>query len=204
MKGILVDIIDEAVGKRLNLAVSHAGYPWKRAQNMVLLNQADAFITVPTKERCKYCVVTQESAIVFEIHILTRKNHPQITDLEKISSIQELADYKIADYVGNGWSKRVLKNMDVAWLPNIDAIFPFILLERADVVLASNRTLFRMKQQDFASKFLILPNTLDSVSFHICIGKKSSFRDRIGDINKTIREMHNDGTMDRIVEKYYH
>jgi polar amino acid transport system substrate-binding protein len=32
MKGILIDTLDEVLGKRLGLTLSHQGYPWARAQ----------------------------------------------------------------------------------------------------------------------------------------------------------------------------
>ena len=203
MKGILVDIVEEALGKRLGIEVSHTGYPWKRAQYMVSNNMADAFVTVPTQERRSYSVIVNEPAIVFSIRPLTRKHYARTHELEKITTLEELKGYKIVDYSGNGWANLKMKGMDVSWLPNIDAIFPFILLGRADVILASNRTICRMKQLGYASQFTLLSNTLDSVDFHICIGKNTHFKEKIADIDHTIREMRNDGTIDRIVKKYY-
>ena len=203
MRGILVDIADEVLGNRLGIEVSHLGYPWKRAQQMVRENKADAFITVSTQERLSYTVSGNEPAIVFSVHLLTRKGSDRIQDLERVKTIEELKNYKVVDYLGNSWSERKLKNMEVYWLSNIDAIFPFLTLGRADVALASNRTLYRMKQEGYASKLVILPNTLDSVSFYFCVGIRSQYKGIIADIDKTLREMHSDGTIDRIVERYY-
>ena len=202
-KGILVDIVEEALVKRLGIAVSHSGYPWKRAQKMVQENGADAFVTVSTKERRAYTVTGTEPAIVFNIHLLVRKDYAGIRNLEQVSTLEELKGIKIADYSGNGWAERKLQGMNVHWLPNIDVIFPFILAGRADAALVSNRTIYKMKQLGYSSQFTILPNILESVSFYICIGKNSPFKGITDDLDKALKEMHNDGTIDHILEKYY-
>ncbi len=203
MRGILVDVIDEAIGKRLGIPVTHAGYPWKRAQLMVREGEADAFVTMPTQERRIYTVIGKEPVIEFALRIVTRKNHQKTKDMESITSIEQLRDYKVADYLGNGWAKRNLKEVNVQWLPKSDKIFPFLIDGRADIVVASNRTIYEMKLLGYDSQLKVLPNKLSSVSFHMCVGKDSPYKNRLNDFDHIIREMHKDGTIDRIEEFYY-
>lgn len=63
MRGILIDIINEAAHKRSGIDIIQEGFPWKRAQLMVQNGMADAFITLPTPERSAYTLVSRESVI---------------------------------------------------------------------------------------------------------------------------------------------
>lgn len=203
MRGILVDVTDEAIGKRLGIPVTHAGYPWKRAQHMVKKGMADAFVTMPTQERRIYTVIGEEPIIEFALRIVTRKNHPKAKDMELITSVEQLKDYTVVDYLGNGWAKRNLKEINVQWLPNSDKIFPFLIDDRADIIVASKRTIYEMKRLGYDSQLKVLPNKLSAVSFHLCVGKDSSYKDRLKEFDRIVREMHEDGTIDRIEESYY-
>lgn len=203
MRGILIDVVDEAIGKRLGISVTHTGYPWKRAQLKVKEGTADAFITMPNEERRTYTIIGDEPVIEFALHVVTRKKHPKAKGMEAITSIEQLKDYKIVDYLGNGWAKRNLKEVNVSWLPEIDKIFPFLIDGRADLFIASKRTLYEMKRQGYDSQLTVLPNKLSSVSFHLCVGKDSPYKDRLNDFDRILREMHEDGTIDRIEESYY-
>jgi polar amino acid transport system substrate-binding protein len=202
MRGILVDIVNEAIGKRLGIPVTHAGYPWKRAQLKVKEGTADAFITMPNEERRTYTVIGNEPVIEFALRIVTRKNHDKVREMELITSVEQLTGYKIVDYLGNGWAKRNLTEVNVHWLPDVDKIFPFLVGGRADILVASKRTLYEIKRQGYDSQLMALPNKLSSVSFHMCVGKNSPYKDRLNDFDRIIREMHEDGTIDRIEENY--
>lgn len=203
MHGMLVDIMDEAVGKRLGIPVSHSGYPWKRAQLKVKEGSADAFITMPTDERRTYTAIGKEPVITFDLRIITKKGHPRMAEMKAITSVKELYAFTVADYLGNAWAKRNLKDMNVKWLPDIEKIFPFIVGERADLVVASKRTVYEMELLGFDKTLTVLPNTLSSVSFHICVGKNSPYKEKLNDFDRIIKEMHDDGTIDRIEKSYY-
>lgn len=203
MRGILIDVVDEAIGKRLGISVTHAGYPWKRAQFKVKEGNADAFITMPNEERRTYTIIGNEPVIEFALRVVTRKNHPKAKEMESITTIEQLKDYKVADYLGNGWAKRNLKEVNVKWLPGSDKIFPFLINKRADIIVASKRTISEMKRQGYDSQLKVFPNKLSSVSFYLCVGKDSPYKDRLNDFDRILREMHEDGTIDRIEESYY-
>ena len=158
---------------------------------------------MPTEERRTYTVIGNEPVIEFALHIATRKDHPKATDMASITSVNQLKGYRVADYLGNAWAKRNLKEMNVTWLPEIDKIFPFLLDKRADIIVASKRTIYEMKRLGYEAQFEILPNKLSSVSFYLCVGKDSPYKERLNDFDRTIKEMHDDGTIDRIEESYY-
>ncbi len=203
MRGMLIDIVDEAAGKRLGIPVAHTGYPWKRAQYMVEHGMADAFITMPTQERRGYTDIGEEPILVFPLNIVTRKDHPRSVEMKVITSVNQLQGYKIADYLGNGWARRNLTGMDVEWFQDIDKIFTFLISGRGDLVVASKRTIYEMHRQGFNTVLKVLPNPLSSVSFHLCVGKHSPYKDKLKHLDRIIKEMHEDGTIERIEKSYY-
>lgn len=203
MRGMLVDIVNEAIGKRMNIPVIHEGYPWKRAQNLVKNGHADAFVTVPTAPRRLFTNVSNEPVIQFTVSIIARPNHPKLEEFKKITTLKELKGLVLADYLGNGWAKRNLKDMNIQWLPDIDKIFKFLAAGRADAIVASKRSTFDMKRLGFEDKLVTLPNKLATVSFHLCINKNSTYTRILNDFDTIIREMRKDGTIQRIEESYY-
>ena len=203
MRGILIDIIDEAAVRRLGIPVIHSGYPWKRAQIMVEQQKADAFVTLPTKERLAYTLASKVPVIEFSLRIITRNNHPRLEAMKPITRLEELKGYKIVDYMGDGWAEKHLKEMDVEWLPKIDSIFPFLVVGRADLAVASQRTLHVMQKMGYDSRLIVLPNKLSSVSFHLCIGTHSPYQKRLPDFDRVFKEMLRQGIIQQIENAYY-
>jgi polar amino acid transport system substrate-binding protein len=58
VRGILVDVLNEALQNRMGIKVTHHEFPWKRAQLMVRYGNADRFTTAPTPERREYTDVS--------------------------------------------------------------------------------------------------------------------------------------------------
>ena len=203
MTGILVDIIDEALQQRLGIPLQHEGYPWARAQALVETGLADAFITVPTKTRRAYTEVSSEPVIQFNLYIATGKNNPKLPLLQKVNTIEELKPFRIVDYFGNGFAKKRLQGFDVEWLPNIDTIYPFLAAGKADLMLISDGGVYNMEKLGYRDQFIVLPQVLHSLSFHLCVGKQSPFTRILPDADKVLREMRLEGRLDLISRSYY-
>jgi polar amino acid transport system substrate-binding protein len=203
MKGSIIDIVNEVVHNRMGLEIVHKGYPWKRAQEMVKSGKADAFITVPTAERRKYTVVNKEPLFKFQTFIGTLKNHPEIETLRKARTINDLKDFKLVDYYGNGWAKSALKELEIIWMPDYDSIFRFIKQGKADIVILSKKTMHSLKKLKYADDFEVLKTPITSVSFHLCINKKSKYKYIIEEFDKHIKEMTENGEIEKIISNYY-
>lgn len=203
MKGILIDIATEALQNRMGIPLVHEGYPWARAQAMVERGLADAFITVPTDARRAYTDVSQSAVISFGLQIGTPLDSKKTDALSKVTRIEELKPYKIVDYYGNGWSQKKLKGFDVEWLPELTAVYPFLAAGKADVLLLSDRGIYDMKRLGYQDRIRLLPQRLNTLSFHLCIGKKSVHKDLLNEFDKVINDMRTDGTLQSISAKYY-
>lgn len=203
MKGILVDIITEAAERRAGIPLSHEGYPWARVQAMVEKGLADAFITVPTVKRKTYSLPGEVPVIRFNLYIATQRDNPRLEQLKKVSSIDELLPYTIVDYLGNGFAKTRLKGFDVEWVNAVEATYPFLAHGRADVLLISNRGISDLKRLGYLEKLTVLPQTMRSLEFHLCISKKSPLKNTLPEIDKALEQMRSEGVIDTILRKYY-
>jgi polar amino acid transport system substrate-binding protein len=203
MVGIIIEIIDEAIKNRLGIAVTHEGYPWARAQEMVKRGYADAFVTVPTTERKEYTFVSKEPIFKFETFIATRANHPQLDQLRTVTSTQGLKNFKIVDYLGNGWAKNVLKDFKVYWLPGYKAIFPFLVQGKADVIILSKVGIHSISELGYQNEIIVLPQAVTSIGFSLCINKTSKFKGILEVFDEEIRKMRQEGVITEIIDRYY-
>lgn len=117
MEGIFIEIVDTVITEGMGVPVSHAGYPWERAQRMVAAGKADAFITVPTPKRRAYCEIGKAAVTVFSLNPFTHKNNRKMDALKEIETIQDLSGFSIVNYIGNGWALKNLAGMDIFWTP---------------------------------------------------------------------------------------
>lgn len=205
MHGILIDIINEAIQKRMGITVNHRGFPWARAQLMVKENKADAFVTCTTPARKIYTYISEEPVLNLTTKLHVGVNNPKIAQLRQVKSVSyaELKGYQLVDYIGNGWAETNLKGLNVIWLPKIDAIVPFLALGRADAwVHASQISEYNIKRLGYKGKVVTLPNVLSVAPMYLCIGKNSQFTGILPKFEKTIRKMRQSGIIQKIHDKY--
>ena len=203
MKGIIVDIINLAVRDQMGIPVSHEGYPWRRAQALVRTGQADAMVTIPTPERRSFAVISKEPLLKFETFLATLKNHPRLNELKKVKRLEELKNFQLVDYFGNGWAKSALKDMNVTWLPDYNAIFEFLAQGRADAVIVSKKTIYSLQSSGHLDKFLISDTPLTSLQFHLCINKESEYAGIIDKFDSTLKDLKQKGAVNAVIESYY-
>lgn len=203
MEGILIDVLTEAIRTHIGIPVTHTGYPWKHAQMLVQEGRADAFCTIPTDERRAYTDVSQEPVIVATFKAFTRANHPDLERMNAINTIADLKGFRIGHFLGAGWAKRNLHELDVNWLSSLDA--DLLNVERGLLDIhpgASEVVLFTVKQLGLKDKIIELPAVLDSQSFNLCIGKQSPFVTMLPQFDETMIQMRADGTLQQIYDRY--
>lgn len=205
MKGIYIDIVSEAFTKRLGIPVEHRGYPWKRAQKMVREGKADGYCTTVTPERLSYSLATEEPVLDVHFKIYAAIDSPRLEQLKNVKSISDLRGFKLTDYSGSGWAEENLSSLDIQWLPTNEQIWKFLIEGRADAAVKNEwTTRYVLKELGYQDQIVELPHamTREPTTFHIFLGKKSSFRKYLGQLNEVIIQMREDGTLDRIYDKY--
>ena len=203
MKGLLVDLLIEALQKRMKISVEHRGYPWARAQEMVRFGEADGFCTVPTTERKQYTWISNEPVVNNTVTIFTWKNNPQIGTLKKAKTVEDLKDFRHGQYSGSGWARKNLKGMNVLWVSSLSQVLEMLAAQRIEIVAESSFVMrHRIKSMQLEDRVLEIPNVVDSNAFNLCIGKKSPYKDILKNFDRVMVKIRRDGTHKNILDKY--
>ncbi|MCD4681675.1 MAG: transporter substrate-binding domain-containing protein [Bacteroidales bacterium] len=203
MKGILVDILDNAINKRMGIPVIHKGYPWARVQWLVKAGKADAFFTVPTLKRIAYTEISKETIFSIDTRLFVKAKNLKLEKLKAVKTISDLRHFKIGSYLGSGSLKTTLKDMDVIVANNVELALKMLIMGRFDVFMAgTHSSLAILEKYGYKDEIVVLPNVLISKPFHLCIGKNSLFVGILSEFDTTIREMKEDGTLEKIFDKY--
>ena len=203
MQGILIDIVNEVVQGELGIAVSHAGYPWKRAQNMVAANNADAFITTPTEKRRAYTVISKEPVTLHAMTVFTHKDNRKVRALERIETIADLHSFTSVNYIGNGWAEKKLKGIDVYWVPTLDQALFLLANNRYDLYAGSATNVrYNLKRLGYKKMIVATPIVLDSISHNLCVGKKSPFVNILPAFDEVVRKLRKSGALQKIIARY--
>lgn len=203
MRGVLVDIVDEAIVKRMGIPVVHRGYPWARAQDMVKRGEADAFLTVVTQERKEYTVASEESILSLDFTAYISANSPRRKELEKVKTLTDLKPYLIGSYIGNGWAKTRLTEHRQHLVPRISSVVQMLNAQRIDIVVDGAQVMrYNIHKLNLDDAIIELPPIFETARFHLCIRKNAVFTDKLAQFDEVIRAMRKDGTMDKIYKKY--
>ncbi len=168
MTGAYVDLFDEILGKKMGFQLEHIGLPWKRAQKMVEIGEADAFCTNATDRRRDYMNFCEEEVIENFRAAIFRKGSPLDVGSNIPLTLEELKHLHHASYIGNGWAKRQLEDFDVYWAPESNSAMKLVAFGRADVFVSG------VYQARFKSKELGLNDKLGYRK--ITVGKPSLHR----------------------------
>jgi polar amino acid transport system substrate-binding protein len=207
VEGFFYDIITEALDHRMGIGTTWTEMPWKRCQELVYAGRYDAMITVPTKERSLYCDTHLEPFYLKELKVFTYAGHP---GLDRISAIKTMADIKaggfsVITYSGNGWHEKNISSLGIpthetSLVPNI---WKMLAARRGDLVIEwPAGAVANIRLSGTTGKIIETGVSLESMPFHLLIGKKSTFNFILPEFNAVIREMKNDGTMKRIFSAY--
>lgn len=199
LKGILVDIVEEVLVRRLRLSVEHSGYPWMRAQLMVQRGEADAFVTVATQERRAYTVPSSEWVTQGRLALFARRNHPKFAQFLAIKGIQDLKGVQIGSYLGNSWVKSKLGAMDMQFAKDRDGALRMLVADRFDLMVdASNPTQYALKALGLEQVVTELPVVLDTSETYLCVGKHSFLLEYLPHIDRELRKMKLDKSLERL------
>lgn len=203
MRGVLIDIVDEAIVKRMGITVEHRGYPWARAQAMVKVGDADAFLTVATPERSEYTMAGNEVVLRLENVAYISARHPRRWELEQVKTLGDLKPYLLGAYLGSGWAKTRLAEHRVHWAPRISTILGMVGAERVDAFVdAAQAVRYHVRRLNLDAGIVELAPIFDVVHFRLCIRKNSPYVAQLDQFDQVIRSMRKDGTLQRIYDKY--
>lgn len=206
-RGILVDVLEEALVRRMGLKVEHYSYPWNRVQLHVQQGIQDAFITVPTEERLAYSVSSSETAFVVEMRAFVAPASPRYSMLLKMRTISEFAQFKVCDIYGNGWAKRLYETnqIEVTWFRNNQIAMEQIQYGNCDLSMGATEVGLKIiRDLGMGERLTVLPKIFDSMVFTLMINKDSPYVAILPEFDRTISAMRISGTIERIIQDNRH
>lgn len=203
MQGILVDVVDEIVGSEMGISLSHEGFPWARAQQMVKDGDADGFVTVPTPARQEYAETGKEEVIMSKMVIFVKKGSEAATKLRNAKDLSDLKEMSIIDYVGNGWGDRNLEGFKRHLAPKMDNVLQMLVAERGDLCITDSVVgWYNLKQLGLQDQVEEMPLVLDQVPFVLCVGKNSKYVGIVEDVDRKLKDAREDGRLQAIYDRY--
>ena len=202
VKGIEIDILNEAIGKRLNIPIKIYILPWKRAQNYVKDGQADAFIAVSTKQRASYTKRNEEKFLYWGVSLFSNKTNFHFESLKEVQKVASLKPFLLGSMIGNGWSEKNLANMNVHWVNSMNQLLMILEKNRIDALADSPLVIkYHLKDVYFKNTIIELKRFLE-LPMYLSVSKKSPFLWILPKFDETIKTMKEDGTLDKILNKY--
>ncbi|MGH8353445.1 MAG: substrate-binding periplasmic protein [Pseudomonas sp.] len=200
--GILVEVLEEALVRRMGLRVEHHSYPWNRVQRHIQQGIQDPFITVPTAERLIYSHASAEIVLVVEMRAFVSPASPQYPSLLKIRDLAEFAQFRVCDIYGNGWAKRLYaaKHVYATWFRTNAIAMDQVLHGNCDLTLgAAEVGLEIIRQRKLEGRLTMLPEVFERMNFSLLINKNSPYAGILPTFDRTIRAMRETGALARIV-----
>lgn len=200
-QGLEIDILQEVLGKRMGLPLQHQILPWERAQQHVETGLADAFVATPSARRNGIAEASREAVTSWDVALYWRKGDPQ---MQKVSQLSDLKGLRIGSLRGNNWVQSNFQGMQVHYVGSMESLPTMLLLNRIDVI-PDNPLVMRalLKQGHFQDR--IEEQSLPTLSkpMYLFVGLQSPLRARLGEFDSILRQMKQDGSLQKIYAKYY-
>ena len=199
-QGLEIELLNEALGKRMGLTLIHKILPWERAQQMVQVGAADAFIATLTPERAKYAAASREPLTFWELSLYFRKGDRRFNN---IKTLADLAPFKIGSLQGNGWVKKNLSGMNIEYVNKMPLLPKMLQLGRIDVI-PDNRLVMQdlLSANEAAAQIEERPLDFTRNSMHLQVAKTSALHARLTEFDSVLLEMKKDGSWQRIHDRY--
>jgi len=205
MHGILIDLLDELLAKKMHLEIEHIGFPWNRAQALSEKGIYDAIITNPTEKRLLKFVSNKEPLISLEWRGFTTKNSQHYDELINMPNPLLKKDIIFCSVLGDK-STESLYNMY-----NINS-HKSKNVERAARMLNSNRsgffvnakltmldTIHRLKLQD---SIVMHKKIYKAVPFTLLISNASDYHKEIlKGLDVIVKEMKESGEYQKLLDR---
>lgn len=206
--GVLIDLYNECF-RRLGVEFEYGTFPWARAQLRVETGEADAMATVVTEDRLRYAVPGHEFLTVQRLVAFASRANPHFDEIMKAHGVEELQHLHVLAPAGAGWFEEHFPKNSIEYGGNPRDLLEMLVLGRGDFIVEDAQTMARRlatsrrDNPDLSLDAIVASaNVLTTLEFHIMVSKKSAYLDRLGDIDRTLVQMREDGTFHRIYGKF--
>jgi len=196
----VVSIIFKELGHKVD--TKYAGN-WARCQRDLEFGDRDIFTAgYKTTKRLQYMNYSE----------IPLKDDPQVVIVKKGNEFPfkiwedlkgKVAGHILGSTLGEKFDKFLEENIEVQRVSSRIQNFKKLERERIDFeVVGLWSTLIQMKKLGFENKLSYLKTPVSTENMYIAISKKSKLVNEITYIEKRLEQMHKDGTIDRLINKY--
>lgn len=210
-KGLEVEIVERCLNN-LGIEVKHEFHPWARAQKLVEDGLVDGMMTTPNDTRFEYSIFGKEISLVNYWNIFVKSTNKElIEEAQKITELEELKNYTLTDFIGNGWSATFMKEEDgynIQRVARLEQLPLMITNDRVQMMInSSNWINWWSKKQGVRDKLTEIDcEDIYFTRFHFVfmLSRKSPWVDKglIRAMDIELQKMKESGEWHEILRKY--
>lgn len=205
VRGILVELLDQIIGRQLGYQAVHKGYPWSRVQQNVADGHEDAFFTFPSEQRLAYADRAEVDVFRVESRAFVRKDSAMAARLATDEDITGVGDARICIMLGDNWSENFYRDRGLAFDYGRDTrnCLEQVAHNRADLFIHSSASsMATLRQLGLDDRVTMLPQIYSSVPLTLLVSKKgqvpSGFLQRF---DQEVSRMAADGSLQALIDK---
>lgn len=206
MTGILVECLDQILGDRMGYTLKHQGFPWPEAQDMIRSGSADTLCTNPTDARKQFMHFSEFPIVESLPSIFCSIRNPKLAQINEITSLAQLKDYRQVDYAGNGWARRTFPPyLRINWVEDMNKVFSMIAKGEADVFVGNGlAAMYAIKQAGLKKVIHAREFPVGTPSsFHLGIRRDFPGAEKlVADFSRHLTSAQDDGTTRDIIMHY--
>ncbi|MEH6442426.1 MAG: transporter substrate-binding domain-containing protein [Oceanospirillaceae bacterium] len=202
VKGVEVDVLNEALYRRMNIPLQHNVLPWKRVQEYVNSGKLDAFVAVASTERDKYAISSQEAVTYGQVSAFFKADSVNLPQTNLLN-IKQLLVYDLAVIAGSGWAKKHLPTAKYQSGYSIPALTSMLQNKRVDAVV-ENTFIFGDYLHNSGKRALFKEIPLENTKLKLVlyISRHSSFIHKLDEFDETLRQLDKEGVLENIYLHY--
>lgn len=203
--------IAQYVLSKLNVDAKFVFLPWMRAQSMVKSGEADVMMTTPSKARFEFAVFGKEMTTPNSWNVFVqKKNLPVIAQAQKLVHLEDLKQFKVLDFVGNGWTAAYMpqaQGYQIVSAPNMEQLVKMLAVGRGDLTINSSTSMrwFLHKlnlKNEIEEVDMALPGTRFHMTFQVSRKSKWVERGLVKALDNELKKMKDSGEWINVLRKY--
>lgn len=203
--------IAQYVLSKLNVDAKFVFLPWMRAQSMVKSGEADVMMTTPSKARFEFAVFGKEMTTPNSWNVFVqKKNLSVIAQAQKLVHLEDLKQFKVLDFVGNGWTAAYMpqaQGYQIVSAPNMEQLVKMLAVGRGDLTINSSTSmrwfLHKLNLKDQIEEVdMALPGTRFHMTFQVSRKSKWVERGLVKALDNELKKMKDSGEWINVLRKY--
>ncbi len=208
VRGILPDLLEELIGRRMGMQVAHVGYPWKRVQEAVRNGEVDAMITFASDERKGYAHASPSIVYTLKQRPVVKKGSAVETALLHSPTPDELRKHTVCMMIGDGWSTTYYRKLEVEPITarNAQACLRMVASDRADIFLHPEAVVIAHLQAiDTLHRLTHLPTVFEKMEFSLLVSKQSpqGTEDFMNGFEQVLADPRRDQALEKLIDGYH-